>query len=64
LDSINLKLAGFVPHHSSYQWQAGAFDTLKVALLNVNNVGTPDVAHSAIVLQPNPNHGTFQLSGV
>jgi hypothetical protein len=64
LDSISIKLAGFVPHKSPYQWQAGLFDTLKVALLNVNNVGMQDVAHSAIVLQPNPNNGTFQLTGV
>ena len=64
LDSISVKLAGFVPHKSAYQWQAGIFDTLKVALLNVNNVGMQDAAHAAIVLQPNPNSGTFQLTGV
>ena len=51
LDSISVKLAGFVPHKAAYQWQAGIFDTLEVALLNVNNVGIQDAAHSAIVLQ-------------
>jgi len=64
MDSISVKLAGFVPHRSAYQWQAGVFDTVKVALLNVNNVGTQDVANSAVVLQPNPNNGIFQLTGV
>jgi len=33
-------------------------------LLNVNNVGTQDVANSAVVLQPNPNNGIFQLTGI
>ncbi|MDG1186065.1 MAG: hypothetical protein P8N04_03435, partial [Schleiferiaceae bacterium] len=64
MDSISVKLAGFVPHRSAYQWQAGVFDTVKVALLNVNNVGTQDVANSAVVLQPNPNNGIFQLTGI
>ncbi|MBL6659322.1 MAG: choice-of-anchor B family protein [Cryomorphaceae bacterium] len=64
MDSISVKLAGFVTHRSAYQWQAGVFDTVKVALLNVNNVGTQDVANSAVVLQPNPNNGIFQLTGV
>ena len=64
LDSISVKLAGFVPHKSAYQWQAGVFDTLEIPLLNVNNVGIQDAAHSTIVLQPNPNNGTFQLTGV
>ena len=64
LDSISVKLAGYVPHKASYKWQAGIFDTLKIALLNVNNVSVQDAAHAAVILQPNPNHGTFQLSGV
>lgn len=63
-DSISVKLAGYVPHKASYKWQAGIFDTLKIALLNVNNVSVQDAAHAAVILQPNPNHGTFQLSGV
>ena len=63
LDSLSVSLAGFVTHKQTYNWLGGQFDTIRVALLNVNNISVGEEAQAPIVIQPNPSHGTFQLNG-
>lgn len=64
-DSLYINHAGFVPHTQTFTWNNGQFDTVRVALLNVNYVGSEEFEHLKIELHPNPSpNGQFQLTGV
>ena len=63
-DSLIVSMPGFVTHRQQYLWVGGIFDTVKVALLNVNNVGIGEEGEAPIVIQPNPSQGKFTLNGV
>ena len=63
-DSLVVSMPGFVTHRQQYQWVGGIFDTVRVALLNVNNIGLGEEAEAPIVIQPNPSQGQFTLNGV
>lgn len=63
-DSLIVSMPGFVTHRQQYQWVGGVFDTVRVALLNVNNVSIGEEAEAPIVIQPNPSQGQFTLNGV
>lgn len=64
IDSLYVTLSGFVAAEFEYNWIPGAFDTVRVALLNVNNIGFDNSQSTAISIFPNPSKGRVQLSGI
>jgi hypothetical protein len=62
-DSLNVSLPGFVTHKQAYKWLGGQFDTVRVSLLNVNNIGVGEEPLAPIIIQPNPSKGSFQING-
>jgi len=58
-----VSLTGFVTHKQTYNWLGGQFDTIRVALLNVNNVSIGEESAAPIIIQPNPSKGSFQING-
>ena len=63
-DSLSVTLSGFVNAEFEYNWIPGTFDTVRVALLNVNNIGFDNSQSTAINIFPNPSKGRVQLSGI
>jgi hypothetical protein len=63
-DSLSVTLSGFVNAEFEYNWIPGTFDTVRVALLNVNNIGLDNSQSTAINIFPNPSKGRVQLSGI
>jgi hypothetical protein len=63
-DSVSISLSGFVTADLAYNWLPGVFDTLRVALLNVNNIGVDDEQLPAITMYPNPSNGFIHLAGL
>lgn len=62
-DTLTINHPGFVAYQQAFQWNAGQFDTLRVALLNVNNVAVPNFEQRKIDLYPNPAKGQVYLKG-
>lgn len=62
-DSLSVSLTGFVTQKLTYEWLSGSFDTLQIALLNVNNIGQSEQHLPAISLYPNPSRGVVYLTG-
>ena len=63
-DSLSVTLSGFVTAEFEFNWTPGAFDTVRVALLNVNNIGFDNIQSTTISIFPNPTKGRVQLSGI
>ena len=63
-DSVRISLSGFVTADLAYNWLPGVFDTLRVALLNVNNIGVDDEQLPSITMHPNPSSGIIHLAGL
>ena len=63
-DSLSVTLNGFVTAEHEYNWIPGSFDTVRVALLNVNNIGVDNNQSIAITVYPNPSKGRIQLTGI
>ncbi len=62
-DTLRINHTGFVATQLPFSWNAGQFDTLRVALLNVNNVDVPSFSQRKIELFPNPAQGQVKLAG-
>ena len=62
-DSVTISLSGYVTDERAFIWTPGSFDTLRVALLNVNNIGITDAERPSITLYPNPSQGSISISG-
>ena len=63
-DSYTMSLSGYVTSTGGYNWQQGAFDTLNVALLNVNNINVTEWSERVLAVYPNPSQGSFQITGI
>ncbi len=63
-DSVFVALGGYFKRKVSYNWLPGQFDTLRVALLNVNNVSVDDMHIPLITMYPNPSNGRIFISGL
>jgi len=63
-DSVNVTLTGYVSVDMTHQWNQGDFDTLRVPMINVNNIGEEQWDLRAIKISPNPSSGHFNLNGI
>ena len=57
VDEFDSEYAWVCDASPAIQWVGGIFDTVRVALLNINNVGIGEEAEAPIVIQPNPSQG-------
>ena len=63
-DSVNVALMGYVSVDMTHQWNQGNFDTLRIPMINVNNIGAREWDLRAIKISPNPSSGHFNLNGI
>jgi hypothetical protein len=63
-DSVNVALTGYVSVDMTHQWNQGNFDTLRIPMINVNNIGAREWDLRAIKISPNPSSGHFNLNGI
>ena len=61
---MNVTLSGYVSVDMMHQWNQGNFDTLRVPMINVNNIGEEQWDLRAIKISPNPSSGHFNLNGI